>query len=58
MHALLILDMQVGLLHGPDKPQAGEALLETLNSLLGKARTAGAPVFFARRGRRSSRVAR
>ena len=48
MYALLILDMQVGLLHGPDKPQAGEALLETLNSLLSKARTAGAPVFFAR----------
>lgn len=48
MYALLILDMQVRLLHGPDKPQAGEALLETLNSLLGKARTAGAPVFFAR----------
>ena len=48
MYALLILDMQVGLLHGPDKPRAGEALLETLNSLLSKARSAGAPVFLAR----------
>ena len=48
MYALLILHMQVGLLHGPDKPQAGEALLETLNSLLSKARIADAPVFFAR----------
>ena len=48
MHALLILDMQVGLFHGPDKPWAGEALLDTLNALLTKARTAGAPVFLAR----------
>ncbi len=46
MYALLILDMQVGLFHGPDKPWAGEALLNTLNSLLSKARKAGAPVFF------------
>jgi nicotinamidase-related amidase len=48
MHALLILDMQVGLFHGPDKPWAGEALLNTLNSLLSKARQAGAPIFLAR----------
>ena len=48
MHALLILDMQVGLFHGPDKPWAGEALLQTLNTLLSKARSAGAPVFLAR----------
>ncbi|VVN41879.1 isochorismatase family protein [Pseudomonas fluorescens] len=48
MHALLILDMQVGLFHGPDKPWAGEALLNTLNSLLNKARRAGAPIFLAR----------
>lgn len=48
MHALLILDMQVGLFHGPEKPWAGEALLDTLNSLLSKARSAGAPVFLAR----------
>ena len=48
MHALLILDMQVGLFHGPDKPWAGEALLDTLNALLTKARSAGAPIFLAR----------
>lgn len=48
MYALLILDMQVGLLHGPDKPQAGEELLNTLNTLLSKARSAGAPIFLAR----------
>lgn len=43
MHALLILDMQVGLLHGPDKPLASEALITTLNALMSKARIAGAP---------------
>lgn len=48
MHALLILDMQVGLFHGSDKPWAGEALLNTLNDLLIKAREAGAPIFLAR----------
>ncbi|QBZ90257.1 isochorismatase family protein [Pseudomonas viciae] len=48
MHALLILDMQVGLFHGPEKPWAGEALLDTLNGLLLKARRAGAPIFLAR----------
>jgi nicotinamidase-related amidase len=48
MYALLILDMQVGLFHGPDKPGAGEALLDTLNNLLSKARRAGAPIFLAR----------
>ena len=51
MYALLILDMQVGLVHGPDKPWAGEALLDTLNTLntlLDKARSAGAPVFLTR----------
>ena len=48
MHALLILDMQIGLFHGPDKPWAGEALLDTLNGLLLKARRAGAPIFLAR----------
>ena len=48
MHALLILDMQVGLLHGPDKPLASEALITTLNALMSKARIAGAPIFLAR----------
>lgn len=48
MHALLILDLQVGLFHGPDKPWQGDALLHTVNSLLAKAHAAGAPVFLAR----------
>ncbi|MHC8344772.1 cysteine hydrolase family protein [Pseudomonas sp. RT6P73] len=48
MYALLILDMQVGLFHGADKPWAGEALVDTLNNLLNKARSAGAPIFLAR----------
>ncbi|MOA20712.1 Streptothricin hydrolase [compost metagenome] len=48
MYALLILDMQVGLVHGPDKPWRVEALLNTLNNLLSKARKAGAPIFLAR----------
>lgn len=48
MYALLILDMQVGLFHGADTPWAGEALVDTLNNLLNKARSAGAPIFLAR----------
>ena len=48
MHALLILDLQVGLFHGPEKPWRGEAMLEAVNGLLDKARAAGAPVFLAR----------
>ncbi len=48
MYALLILDVQVGLVHGPEKPWRCEALLETLNTLMDKARTAGAPIFLAR----------
>ena len=48
MHALLILDMQVGLFHGPDAPWRGEALLGNINRLLDKAHQAGAPVFLAR----------
>lgn len=48
MHALLILDLQVGLFHGPDKPWRGEALLDAVNTLLGNAHAAGAPVYLAR----------
>lgn len=48
MYALLILDVQVGLVHGPDPLWRGEALLATLNGLLGQARAAGAPVYIAR----------
>jgi nicotinamidase-related amidase len=48
MYALLILDMQVGLVHGPNKPWGSESLLETLNRLMSKAREMGAPIFLAR----------
>lgn len=48
MHALLILDMQVGLFHGPEKPWQAERLLNTINELLSKAQAAGAPVLLAR----------
>ena len=48
MYALLILDIQVGLVHGPEKPWRCDELLETLNSLMDKARSAGAPIFLAR----------
>lgn len=48
MYALLILDFQVGLVHGPEKPWRCEALLETVNTLMEKARSAGAPIFLAR----------
>lgn len=48
MYALLILDMQVGLVHGPDKPWGGPALINTLNGLMRSARKTGAPIFLAR----------
>lgn len=48
MYALLILDIQVGLVHGPEKPWRCDALLETVNSLMDKARRAGAAIFIAR----------
>jgi nicotinamidase-related amidase len=48
MYALLILDIQVGLVHGPEKPWRCEELLETVNTLMDKARSAGAPIFLAR----------
>ncbi|WP_445577235.1 Isochorismatase hydrolase [Pseudomonas sp. E141] len=48
MYALLILDIQVGLVHGPEKPWCCEELLATVNTLMDKARSAGAPIFLAR----------
>jgi nicotinamidase-related amidase len=48
MHALLILDMQVGLMYGPDKPWHGEALISTLKRLMTEARDSGSPFFLAR----------
>lgn len=46
--ALLILDMQVGLFQGPEKPWQGEQVLTVINRLIGKARAASAPIFGAR----------
>jgi nicotinamidase-related amidase len=48
MYALLILDIQVGLVHGPEKPWRCEEVLETVNTLMDKARSVGAPIFLAR----------
>lgn len=46
--ALLVLDMQVGLFEGPDRPWCGERVLATINQLIGAARNANVTVFFAR----------
>lgn len=48
MYALLILDMQVGLVHGPERPWRGAAMIETINELMNRARERGAPIFLAR----------
>ncbi|WP_283147897.1 isochorismatase family protein [Silvimonas soli] len=46
--ALLIIDMQVGLFHGPERPWEGQRVLDNINQLIHKARLAGAPIFAAR----------
>ncbi|GAB2888626.1 cysteine hydrolase family protein [Microvirgula curvata] len=46
--ALLIVDMQVGLFHGPERPWHGDRVLANINRLIHAAREAGAPVFAAR----------
>ncbi len=46
--ALLIVDMQVGLFNGPEKPYERERVLEHINQLTRKARKVGAPIFAAR----------
>ncbi|MGK9176027.1 cysteine hydrolase [Yokenella regensburgei] len=43
--ALLVIDMQVGLFHGPDKPYEGARVLTHINQLIARAHEAGAPVF-------------
>lgn len=48
MYALLILDVQVGLVHGPEQPWRCDELLATVNALMDKARNAGAAIFLAR----------
>ncbi|RBJ86081.1 cysteine hydrolase [Pseudomonas sp. MWU12-2534b] len=46
--ALLVIDMQVGLFNGPDKPYKREQTLENINQLIRRARQAGAPIFAVR----------
>ncbi|AMS17509.1 isochorismatase [Pseudomonas chlororaphis] len=46
--ALLIVDMQVGLFHGPEQPFEGQRVLDNINQLIHRARQAGAPVIAVR----------
>ncbi|WP_371919543.1 cysteine hydrolase family protein [Pseudomonas sp. BBP2017] len=46
--ALLVLDMQVGLFQGPERPWRGEQVLATINQLISAARDAEVPIFMAR----------
>lgn len=46
--ALLIIDMQVGLLHGPDKAFEGEAVVTNINALMTRARAHSMPVIAIR----------
>ncbi|HDX8376958.1 TPA: cysteine hydrolase [Aeromonas dhakensis] len=46
--ALLVIDMQVGLLHGPEAPHAGPRVLANINRLADVAHSAGIPVLAVR----------
>lgn len=46
--ALLIIDMQVGLLCGTEMPHDGTRVLSNINMLIGRARQAGVPIYAAR----------
>ncbi|ENY72732.1 isochorismatase hydrolase [Aeromonas diversa CDC 2478-85] len=46
--ALLVIDMQVGLFHGPDAPHAGGATLANINRLIRTVHAAGHPVLAVR----------
>ncbi len=46
--ALLIIDMQVGLFHGPQQPWQGDQVLARITALIGQAREARAPIFALR----------
>lgn len=46
--ALLIIDMQVGLLCGAETPHDGARVLTNINTLISRARQAGAPIYAAR----------
>lgn len=47
-NALLIIDMQIGLYDGPEKPFERERVLATINQLIQRARAVNAPIFVAR----------
>lgn len=46
--ALLIIDMQVGLFHGPEKPHDGERVLANIQRLIAQARERRVPIFAVR----------
>lgn len=46
--ALLIIDMQVGLFHGPEKPREGKRTLANIQQLIKKTRLKNVPVFAVR----------
>ncbi|WP_277590912.1 cysteine hydrolase family protein [Pseudomonas chlororaphis] len=46
--ALLIVDIQVGLFHGPEQPFEGQRVLDNINQLIHRARQADAPVIAVR----------
>lgn len=46
--ALLLVDMQVGLFDGPDRPFERERLLDNINQLIRRARQSRTPIFAAR----------
>lgn len=48
MFALLVLDVQVGLVRGPEPMWRCTEVLDTINTLMAQARRAGAPIFLAR----------
>ncbi|MFW9078832.1 cysteine hydrolase family protein [Pseudomonas sp. P2757] len=46
--ALLIIDMQVGLFHGPEQPFNGERVLANIQHLIAQAREKNVPIFAVR----------
>ncbi|MGF6149576.1 cysteine hydrolase family protein [Pseudomonas fluorescens] len=46
--ALLIIDMQVGLFNGPDKPHDGERVLANIRQLIHRAREREVPIYAVR----------
>jgi nicotinamidase-related amidase len=46
--ALLIIDMQIGLFHGPEQPHDGERILANIQRLIAQARQQQVPIFAVR----------